>query len=243
MKGVILAGGSGTRLKPMTKVLNKHLLPVYDKPMVYYPLNTLISAGITDIMIITALEHVGSFVNLLGSGADFGVDITYRAQERPGGIAQALGLAEDFVGGEKCMVVLGDNIIEDNVAKFASEFDSSDSYEAAIFLKQVPDPSRYGIAELDSNGRVLGLEEKPKNPKSNYAVIGLYMYRPTVFDVIREIKPSARGELEITSVNNVYLQRNKLEKHILSGFWIDAGSIDALYEASTFARNHSNANR
>lgn len=237
IKGVILAGGTGIRLKPMTIVTNKHLLPVHDKPMIYYPLYTLINAGIKDILIITGKEHAGDFLELLGSGKEFKVKFTYRLQDEAGGIAQAVHMAEDFVGNDKFVVILGDNIFEDNVSKFVEEFGRDKKTEAHVFIKEVHDAHRFGVAEIDKNNKVLSIEEKPKMPKSNFAVTGLYMYSPNVFGVIKNLKPSARGELEITDVNNAYLKRGKIKANILSGFWSDAGTIESLSRASEFVKN------
>ena len=201
MKGIILAGGTGSRLYPLTKVTNKHLLPVYDKPMIYYPLQTLMDAGIKDIMIVSGRGHAGHFLELLGSGADIGVHFTFEIQEQAGGIAQALGLAEDFADKEDVAVILGDNIFQDNVYKAVESFKSG----ARIFLKEVPDAKRFGVAEIKGN-KIISIEEKPKLPKSNLAVTGLYIYDPGVFEIIRTLKPSGRGELEITDVNNEFIR-------------------------------------
>jgi glucose-1-phosphate thymidylyltransferase len=236
MKGIILAGGNGTRLRPMTKVTNKHLLPVYDRPMIYWPLQTLVGAGIKKILIVTGTESAGDFLKLLGSGREFGVELTYRLQDETGGIAHALGLAEDFVGDEKATVILGDNIFRDNIRQHVKEFEGS-SAEAAIFLKGVSDANRFGIAELDEVKRVIGIEEKPESPKSNYAVTGLYMYTPSVFEIIKNLKPSARGELEITDVNNEYVRRKALDAYFLEGGWSDAGTIESLARASELVKS------
>ena len=207
MKGIILAGGTGSRLYPLTKVTNKHLLPVYDKPMIYYPLQTLLSAGIKDIMIVSGRGHAGHFLELLGSGADFDARFTYEIQDEAGGIAQALALAEDFADDDDVAVILGDNIFQDNVKDAVHSFTSG----AHIFLKQVQDAERFGVAEVDNNREhVLGIEEKPKVPKSDYAVTGLYIYDNGVFDVIKTLKPSGRGELEITDVNNEYIRQGAM---------------------------------
>lgn len=225
MKGVILAGGTGSRMMPLTKVTNKHLLPVYNKPMIYFPLETLKGMGITEILIVSGPGHAGHFVNLLGSGKEFGVKLSYEVQEEAGGIAQALSLAEDFADEDTVAVILGDNIFED-------KFDMR-SYKdgATIFLKQVPDPQRFGVAELKADN-VISIEEKPKNPKSNWAVTGLYIYDNEVFKIIKTLKPSARGELEITDVNNVYLKKGKMKANFVKGFWSDAGTFDSLIRAS-----------
>lgn len=231
MKGIILAGGTGSRLHPLTKVTNKHLLPVYNKPMVYYPLFTLKQAGIKSVLIVSGKGHAGSFLELLGSGADFGMKLSYEVQEEAGGIAQALGLAEDFVGGEKFVVMLGDNIIEDDLAAEVAAFESRDA-GARIFLKEVKNPRAYGVAELDGD-KIKSIVEKPENPVSNLAVVGCYMYEAAVFDVIRTLKPSGRGELEITDVNSHYLHAGSLEYGVLKGFWGDCGeSFDSLMDAS-----------
>ncbi len=232
MKGVILAGGTGSRLYPLTKVTNKHLLPVYDKPMIYYPLQTLISAGIKDIMIVSGRGHAGHFLELLGSGSELGVHFTFEIQEEAGGIAQALSFAEDFVDGDNVAVVLGDNIFQDNIKEDVSAFKSG----AKIFLKEVTDARRFGVAELEEN-RVIGIEEKPENPKSNFAVTGLYIYDCEVFDAIKTLRPSGRGELEITDVNNYYINKDIMGYRILNGFWSDAGTFESLFRASELVRN------
>lgn len=233
MKGIILAGGTGSRLFPLTKVTNKHLLPIYDRPMIYYPLRTLIDAGIKDIMIVSGRGHAGHFLELLGSGADHGVHITYEIQEEAGGIAQALGLAKDFADQGSIAVILGDNIYEDNLREPITAFTSG----ARIFLKRVSDPQRFGVADVDEKaGVVRGIEEKPIKPKSDYAVTGLYLYDKDVFNIIGNLKPSARGELEITDVNNAYLRNGKLGFSVLNGYWTDAGTFESLYRASELAR-------
>lgn len=232
MKGIILAGGTGSRLYPLTKVTNKHLLPVYDKPMIYYPLQTLMDAGIKDIMIVSGRGHAGHFLELLGSGADFGVHFTFEIQEQAGGIAQALGLAEDFADKEDVAVILGDNIFQDNVYKAVESFKSG----ARIFLKEVPDAKRFGVAEIKGN-KIISIEEKPKLPKSNLAVAGLYIYDPGVFEIIRTLKPSGRGELEITDVNNEFIRTGKMDFSMLYGFWSDAGTFESLFRASELVRN------
>lgn len=232
MKGVILAGGTGSRLYPLTKVTNKHLLPIYDKPMIYYPLQTLISAGIKDIMIVSGRGHAGHFLELLGSGSEMGVHFTFEIQEEAGGIAQALSFAEDFVDGDNVTVILGDNIFQDNIKEDVSAFSSG----AKIFLKGVTDAHRFGVAELEGN-RVIGIEEKPENPKSNFAVTGLYIYDCEVFDAIKTLRPSGRGELEITDVNNYYINKDMMGYRILDGFWSDAGTFESLFRASELVRN------
>ncbi|MDO8633686.1 MAG: sugar phosphate nucleotidyltransferase [archaeon] len=235
MKGVILAGGTGSRLFPLTKITNKHLLPVYDKPMIYYPVKTLVSAGIRDILIVSGAEHAGDFLRLLGSGKEFGAKFTYEIQENAGGIADALRLAEGFSGGEKIVAILGDNIFEDNFAAHVMEFESGKSESAMVFLKKVPDANRFGVAELEG-GKIKGIEEKPKKPKSDYAVTGLYFYPKSVFDAIKQLRPSGRGEYEITDVNNYYAKSGKIKANILKGFWSDAGTFDSLFRASEFVK-------
>jgi glucose-1-phosphate thymidylyltransferase len=230
MKGIILAGGNGTRLLPMTKVTNKHLLPVYDKPMIYYPLLTLANAGIRDIMIVSGQGHAGHFVELLGSGREFGVRLSYEVQEEAGGIAQALGLCEQYSDYEKVAVILGDNIFEDDMQEAIVSFKAQEK-GAKIFLKAVDDPQRFGVAEI-SGDNIVGIEEKPTQPKSNYAVTGLYLYDSQVWSCIRDLKPSHRGELEITDVNNFYVRQNSMTFKILSGGWTDAGTVPSLYRAS-----------
>lgn len=230
MKGVILAGGLGTRLLPLTRITNKHLLPVYDKPMIHYPIETLVNAGIRDIMIVTGGNHAGDFLRLLGNGKDFGLDdLHYTYQEGEGGIADALRLAEHFVDGDKVIVVLGDNIIEKNICRAVGDF-FTQRRGAKILLKEVPDPQRFGVAELDGE-QVIGIEEKPKTPRSNLAVIGIYMYDPQVFDIIKTLKPSGRGELEITDVNNAYIAQGTMTCEILDGWWTDAGTFESLHRA------------
>jgi glucose-1-phosphate thymidylyltransferase len=241
MRGIICAGGFGTRLRPMTLVTNKHLLPVYDRPMVYYPLSTLKDAGVTDIMIVTGSENAGDFLKLLGSGKSLGVRLTYRVQDEAGGIAQAVGLCRDFVGKEKCMVVLGDNIIEDNLKPEALSFEKS-GIGAKIFLKKVPDPQRFGVAELKGD-KVIGIEEKPAKPKTDYAVTGVYMYDSSVFDAITALKPSGRGELEITDVNNHFIKQAKMAYALLKGGWTDAGTVESLYHASELAKSKLSGGR
>ena len=231
MKGVILAGGLGTRLLPLTKITNKHLLPVYDKPMIYYPIETLINAGIQDILIVTGGNHAGEFLKLLGNGKEFGLEhVNYTYQEGEGGIAEALGLARHFCGNEKMAVVLGDNIIERNIVKAVKEFEQQPA-GGKILLKEVPDPQRFGVAELDGD-KVVRIVEKPKEFISNYAVVGIYLYDSQVFEIIDSLKPSDRGELEITDVNNYYLNRDELTYEILDGWWTDAGTFDSLLRAN-----------
>jgi len=232
MKGVILAGGLGSRLKPLTNITNKHLLPIYHKPMIYYPIETLVRAGIRDIMIVTGGNAAGDFLRLLGNGAEFGLkDLYYSYQKGEGGIAEALGLAEHFADGRKIVVVLGDNIIEDDIASFVTAFDRQEQ-GARIFLKEVDDPGRFGVPEFKKK-QIVRIEEKPKKPKSNYAVTGLYMYDEHVFDIVKTLKPSRRGELEISDVNNQYIKNKTLRYDILKGFWTDAGTFDSLYRANS----------
>ncbi|NRA96526.1 MAG: NTP transferase domain-containing protein [Planctomycetes bacterium] len=232
MKGVILAGGLGTRLHPLTRVTNKHLLPVWDKPMIHYPIRCLVAAGIDDILLVTGGNAAGDFLKLLGNGKEFGLKhLNYTYQEGEGGIAEALGLAEHFAEGEKICVVLGDNIIERNIRKAADDFRASDG-GAKILLKEVPDPERFGVAELDGD-QVVAIEEKPENPKTNLAVIGIYMYDARVFEIIQILEPSGRGELEITDVNNAYINEGRMTYEILDGWWTDAGTFDSLHRAST----------
>jgi glucose-1-phosphate thymidylyltransferase len=223
MKGVILAGGLGTRLTPLTKITNKHLLPVYDRPMIFYPIQTLVDAGVRDLLIVTGGNNAGDFLRLLGNGKAFGLPhINYAYQEGEGGIADALRLAEHFAGGEKIVVMLGDNIIEKGIRAGVAAF-RKQKHGARLYLKKVQNPQAYGVAEVKGN-HIANIVEKPKKPKSNYAVIGIYMYDNQVFDIICTLKPSHRGELEITDVNNAYLKRGQLEYEILDGWWADAGA-------------------
>jgi glucose-1-phosphate thymidylyltransferase len=231
MKGVILAGGLGTRLHPLTKITNKHLLPIYDKPMVYYPIQTLVNAGVEDIMIVTGGKKSGDFLSLLGNGSDFGLKhINYTYQKGEGGIAEALGLAEHWAQGDSICVVLGDNIIEKNIRKAVADF-RAQGRGAKILLKEVHDPQRFGVAELRGE-RVMSIVEKPKNPPSNLAVIGIYMYDARVFEIIKTLEPSDRGELEITDVNNWYIRDASMTYEVLDGWWTDAGTFDSLLRAS-----------
>jgi glucose-1-phosphate thymidylyltransferase len=232
MKGIILAGGTGSRLLPLTKVTNKHLLPVYNKPMIYYPLEKLLEAGLSEIMIVSGRGHAGHFLELLGSGSDYGARFTYEIQDEAGGIAQALGLAERWAGGENVAVILGDNIFQDSFINDVNSFKSG----AKIFLNEVPDANRFGVAEVEGS-RVVSIEEKPKKPKSNYAVTGLYFYDASVFDIIKTLKPSDRGELEITEVNNAYIQKGQMTFSFLNGFWSDAGTFDSLMRASNMIQS------
>ena len=232
MKGIVLAGGLGKRLYPLTKITNKHLLPVYDRPMIYYPISTLVEAGIKDILIVTGGNNAGDFLRLLGNGKEFGLKhLNYTYQEKEGGIAEAVGLAEEFAEGDKVVIILGDNLIGPSIRKEVEQFKRQNS-GGKIFLKKVANPKEYGVAQLKGN-RVVGIEEKPARPKSNLAVIGLYMYDHEIFEIVKTLKPSRRGELEITDVNNAYIRKGKLTYSVLKGFWADAGeSIQALLEAN-----------
>lgn len=234
MKGIILAGGLGTRLDPLTRATNKHLLPVGDQPMVLHPVEKLVGAGIQEILLITGPEHMGAFAALLGSGKDHGCAITYRIQDEPGGIAQALRLARAFVGDDALCVILGDNMFQDDLADSVAEF-QTDPRGAMVLLKEVPDPHRFGIAEI-KDGRVISIEEKPVSPKSNYCVTGIYLYDPTVFDIIETVRPSARGEMEISDVNATYLERHALRYRFLDGWWSDAGTFESLRHANDLVR-------
>lgn len=234
MKGIILAGGLGTRLHPLTKITNKHLLPIYDKPMIYYPLDTLVSAGITDILLVTGGNNAGDFLKLLGNGKEFGLrHLNYTYQEGEGGIAEALSLAEYFADGEPIVVILGDNIIEKNIKNAVQNF-INQGEGAKILLKEVEDPWRFGVAELDGE-KVTNIVEKPKDPKSNFIVTGIYMYDSSVFDFIKKLETSARGELEITDVNNMFINSGKMSWDMLDGWWTDAGTFESLYRANSLA--------
>lgn len=231
MKGVVLAGGLGSRLSPMTKITNKHLLPIYDRPMVYYPLQVLVDAGIEDIMIVTGGSHAGDFLRLLGNGKEFGLkDLYYTYQEGEGGIADALKLAEHFAEGESITVILGDNIIEKGIGDMVRSFEEQPG-GARILLKEVHDPERFGVPIFDGDN-IVRIEEKPKNPKSSYAVTGIYIYDAEVFEIAKSLKPSGRGELEITDVNNHYIKKGSLKYSILEGWWTDAGTFESLYRAT-----------
>ncbi|MEX0884893.1 MAG: sugar phosphate nucleotidyltransferase [Phycisphaeraceae bacterium] len=236
MKGVILAGGLGTRLHPLTRVTNKHLLPVYDRPMIHYPIQCLLNAGITEILLVTGGEHAGDFLKLLKNGKDLGVrHLEYAYQEGEGGIAHALALAEEFADDEKICVVLGDNVIEGNIRKPAGEFFTQPG-GAKLLLKAVDTPQRFGVARLE-DGRIVEIIEKPQNPPTNLAVTGIYFFDSDVFDICRTLEPSARGELEITDVNNAYLARGDLTHDVLDGWWTDAGTFESLYRASRLVRD------
>lgn len=235
MKGIILAGGTGSRLYPLTKVTNKHLLPVGKYPMIYHSIHKLIEADISEILIVTGREHMGDVVNLLGSGHEFGVTFTYKVQDQAGGIAQALGLAENFIGTDSMVVILGDNVFEDNISPYVRKF-KEQSHGAKILIKEVHDPERYGVAEL-SGDHIVSIEEKPKHPKSSYAVTGIYMYDNNVFNIVKTLKPSGRGELEITDVNNAYIEQNQLTFDILAGWWTDAGTHPSLTRAHELSKD------
>ena len=234
IKGVILAGGAGSRLYPMTKIFNKSLLPVYDKPMIFYPIKTLKDIGCKEIMIISGREHSGQIMNQLGSGVDFGLEFTYRIQEKPGGIAHALSLAKDFCNGCSVAVCLGDNIFEDKID--ISDYDGTGAY---IFLKSVPDPERFGVAEV-SGDSVVNIVEKPENPVSDLCTTGLYVYDTYVWNIIKQLKPSGRGELEITDVNNWYVKNGLMKFKKLNGYWSDAGTPDSLAQATQLVKGNEN---
>lgn len=230
MKGIILAGGTGSRLYPLTKVTNKHLLPVGKCPMIYHPVMKLKKAGIKKILIVTGKEHMGDVVSLLGSGFEFNLEFTYRVQDQAGGIAEALGMAESFAGNKKIVVLLGDNIFEDDITPFVEDF-CAQKDGAKVILKEVEDPERFGVAELQEN-KIISIEEKPKNPKSKYCVTGIYMYDNKVFRIIKNLKPSNRGELEISDVNSAYLNEGKLTYSVIKGWWTDAGTFGSLTKAT-----------
>lgn len=233
MKGVILAGGNGRRLNPLTQITNKHLLPVYDRPMVMYPLQTLLEAGIKEILIVTGKNYAGGFIKLLGSGHDFGCKISYETQDEALGIANALSLAEGFADGKNIMVILGDNIFETSFKNAVDEFEGQKG--ASIFLKKTREAERFGVAVLDGD-KVIGIEEKPQRPKTPYAVTGCYFYDSGVFDVIQKMKPSSRNELEITDVNNDYIKKGLMRAFFMDGHWTDAGTFESLYRANRIAR-------
>ncbi|WP_248928723.1 sugar phosphate nucleotidyltransferase [Paenibacillus hamazuiensis] len=235
MKGIILAGGTGSRLYPLTKVTNKHLLPVGKYPMIYHAIHALKRSEIEEILIVTGKEHMGDVVNLLGSGKEFNLSFTYKVQDQAGGIAEALGLAENFVGNDMMTVILGDNVFEDDISYYVKNFINQGT-GAKILVKEVHDPERYGVPEL-SNNKIISIEEKPFKPKSNFAVTGIYMYDNSVFDYIKTLKPSHRGELEITDVNNRYIQNNNLTYDILQGWWTDAGTHSSWAKANELSKN------
>jgi glucose-1-phosphate thymidylyltransferase len=232
MRGIILAGGAGTRLNPLTKVTSKQLLPLYNKPMIYFPLETLLKAGIREVLFIVAPDHAGDFVKLLGSGKDFGCEFSFEVQEKPDGLAQAFVIGENFVDKENVALILGDNFFEDDFVEPVKKFESG----AMVFATKVPDPERFGVVEFDANKNVVSIVEKPKEPKSDYAVTGLYVYDNTVVAKAKSLKPSARGELEITDLNNLYLQEGKLKVEFVQGKWLDTGTFEALYQATTVVR-------
>lgn len=233
MRGIILSGGSATRLRPCTKVTSKQLLPIYNRPMIYYPLNTLIKAGIKEILIIVAPERAGDYLNLLGSGRQFGVKLTYEIQDKPRGLAEAFIIGENFIDEDNVTLILGDNIFEDDFTEDIRSFQKG----AKIFAKKVKDPERFGVVEINNKAEVLSIEEKPLKPKSNLAITGLYIYDHRVIDVAKKLKPSARGELEIVDLHNWYLARHELEVSLVHGAWIDAGTFDSLLEAQSLARD------
>jgi glucose-1-phosphate thymidylyltransferase len=238
MKGIILAGGSGTRLRPLTRVTSKQLLPIYNKPMIFYPLETLMKAGIKEILIIVAPDHAGDFLKLLGSGKEFGCKFTYEIQDKPEGLAQAFILGENFIGEDDVTLILGDNLYGDDFKEDISNFKSG----GRVFAKEVSDPERFGVVEFDDNKKALSIEEKPENPKSNYAVTGLYIYDNSVIEKAKALQPSPRGELEITDLNNVYLQEGTLDVAFVEGKWLDTGTFESLHEAILFARERELAN-
>ncbi|MBU6447469.1 NTP transferase domain-containing protein [Patescibacteria group bacterium] len=234
MKGIILSGGAGTRLHPLTRVTSKQLLPVYDQPMIYYPLNTLLNAGIKDILIIVAPDHAGDYLKLLGSGKEFGARFTYEIQDKPEGLAQAYIIGEQFIGDDSVTMILGDNIfVGDDFSETIRNFKKG----GHIFAKEVPDPHRFGVVEFDDKMNVKSIVEKPKNPASKYAGVGLYIFDNRVVKIAKEMKPSPRGELEIVDVDNWYLQRGELKVSIVKGEWVDAGTIESLYLASNLIRD------
>lgn len=237
IKGVILAGGSGTRLRPITKVTSKQLLPLYNKPMIYFPIQTLVDAGVKDILIIVAPEHSGHFINLLGSGKEFGSDVnfSYEVQDAPLGLAHGLALAQSFVDGHKCALILGDNLFTDSFKKVFAEFERNGK-GAMLFAKEVREPQRFGVIEFDKNKNAISIEEKPEKPKSNYAQTGLYLYDENVFGYIETLKPSVRGELEITDLHNIYLKKGLLKASIIKGAWHDTGTFESMFEATCAVR-------
>lgn len=235
MKGIILAGGSGTRLRPLTKVTSKQLLPIYNKPMIFYPLETLLKAGIKDILIIVAPDHAGDFLKLLGSGKELGCKFTYEIQDKPEGLAQAFIIGQNFIGKDAVTLILGDNLYEDDFADAIKSF----THGGRIFAKQVADPERFGVVEFDENRRALSIVEKPEHPVSDFAVTGLYIYDNTVVEKAKALQPSARGELEITDLNNVYLKEGTLDVAFVEGRWLDTGTFESLYEATVFAREQA----
>ncbi len=230
MKGIILAGGKATRLRPLTKITSKQLLPVYDKPMIFYPLETLARAGIKDILIIVAPEYSGHFLNLLGSGKEFGVNFSYEVQEEPRGLADAFRVGENFIGDDSVAMILGDNIFDQDFSESIASFKGG----GKVFAKKVHDPERFGVVEFDAQNQVISIEEKPEHPKSEFAVVGLYIYDNRVVQYAKELAPSERGEIEITDINNRYLQDGELNVDIIDSIWLDAGTFDSLYEANKY---------
>ncbi len=230
MKGIILAGGKATRLRPLTKITSKQLLPVYDKPMIYYPLNTLLQAGIKDILIIIAPDYAGHFLNLLGSGKEFGADFSYEIQEEPKGLAEAFLIGEKFIGNDNVAMALGDNIFEDDFSSYVNNFQGG----GQVFAKEVHDPERFGVVEFNKENKAISIEEKPKKPKSNFAVVGLYIYDNQIIKIAKNLKPSERGEIEITDINKQYLKQGQLNVGFVKGCWYDAGTFDSLLEASNY---------
>jgi len=233
MKGIILAGGSGTRLRPLTKITSKQLLPIYNQPMIYFPIKTLLKAGIRDILIIVAPDRAGDFLRLLGSGAEFGCKFTYEIQDKPAGLAQAFLIGENFIGDDNVTLILGDNIFEDDFSQAITDFQSG----GRIFAKQVHDPERFGVVEFDDQQRAISIEEKPAEPKSDFAVTGLYIYDNSVVEKARSLQPSGRGELEITDLNNLFLREGTLDVAFVAGKWLDTGTFESLFEATEFVRN------
>jgi len=232
MKGIVLAGGNGTRLRPLTKVTSKQLLPVYDQPMIFYPLQTLLTAGIKDILIIIAPDHAGDFLKLLGSGKEFQAKFSYEIQDKPEELAQAFIIGKNFIGSDDVTLILGDNLYEDDFSEAIQTFQSG----GRVFIKKVPDPERFGVAEFDQSGKVISIEEKPQQPKSAYAVTGLYIYDNSVVEKAASLKPSARGELEITDLNNLFLQESSLDVAFVKGDWFDTGTHESLFAASVLMR-------
>lgn len=232
MKGIILSGGSGTRLSPLTKMTSKQLLPIYNRPMIYYPLNTLLKAGIKDILIIIAPEHAGNYLNLLGSGREFGTRFTYEIQDEPRGLAEAFIIAESFLDNDNVTMILGDNIFADDFTDDIKSFESG----GRIFAKKVDDPERFGVVEFDDDMKAISIEEKPKNPKSNFAIPGIYIFDNRVSKIAKEVEPSERGELEITEIHNAYLKTNELDVRTFDGDWVDAGTFDSLLKAQSIAK-------
>jgi glucose-1-phosphate thymidylyltransferase len=230
MKGIILSGGTGTRLYPLTKAINKHLLPVGKKPIIYYAIEQLVNANITEILIVTGVDHMGDMVNTLGSGKEFGCEFTYKVQDEAGGIAQAVGLGEKFSEDDKIIAILGDNLFGENLSIYINEYRKQET-GAKVLLKEVANPRRFGVAEIIDD-KIKGIEEKPKTPKSKYVVTGMYMYDRKAFEIIKELKPSARGELEITDVNNKYIEHGDMTYHVLKGWWVDAGTFESLKRAN-----------